>query len=146
MKPVEELVEQMKSLCHDVTHAFFASYVHDTDFAKLKTYNVPLFRNFLTAIDQSSKSLQRVILHTGGKVREPSSPGSAKLTVCDQNYGVHLGPVEAPVYEGMARYEDYGENFYFAQEDFMFDLAAKHGWHWNIIRPMGIIGYTPAGM
>lgn len=46
----------------------------------------------------------------------------------------------------MARYEDYGENFSYIQEDFMFDLAAKRGWHWNIIRPMGIIGYTPAGM
>lgn len=70
LKPAEELVEQMKLLCHDVTHAFFASYVHETDFAKLKDCNVPLFKNFLTAIDESSKSLQRVILHTGGKVRE----------------------------------------------------------------------------
>lgn len=59
----------MKPLCHDVTHAFFASYVHEMDFARLKDCNVPLFRNFLVAIDQSSKSLQRVILHTGGKVR-----------------------------------------------------------------------------
>lgn len=68
------------------------------------------------------------------------------LTLPNQNYGVHLGPVEVPVHEGMARYEDYGENFYYIQEDFMFDLAAKRRWHWNIIRPMGIIGYTPAGM
>lgn len=70
----------------------------------------------------------------------------AVLTPCNQHYGVHLGPVEVPVHEGMARYEDYGENFYYIQEDFMFDLAAKRGWHWNVIRPMGIIGYTPAGM
>ncbi|KAG8166919.1 hypothetical protein KVR01_002608 [Diaporthe batatas] len=128
LKPAEELVEQMELLCRDVTHAFFASYVHETDFARLKDCNVPLFKNFLVAIDQSSKSLQRVILHTGGK-----------------NYGVHLGPVEVPVHEGMARYEDFGENFYYIQEDFMFELAAKREWHWNIIRPMGIIGYTPAG-
>lgn len=70
LKPADELVELMKPLCHDVTHAFFASYVHNMDFAKLKDYNVPLFQNFLLATDQSSKSLQRVILHTGGKVRE----------------------------------------------------------------------------
>lgn len=70
LEPAEELVEQMKLLCYDVTHAFFASYVHDPDFARLKDYNVPLFKNFLMAIDKSSKSLQRVILHTGGKVRE----------------------------------------------------------------------------
>lgn len=67
------------------------------------------------------------------------------LTPCNQNYGVHLGPVEVPVHEEMPRYQDYGENFYYIQEDFMFDLAAKRGWHWNIVRPMGIIGYTPAG-
>ncbi|KAK7725923.1 hypothetical protein SLS63_007915 [Diaporthe eres] len=129
LKPADELVQLMKPLCHDVTHAFFASYVHNMDFAKLKNDNVPLFQNFLLATDQASKSLQRVILHTGGK-----------------HYGLHLGPVEVPVHEGMARYEDYGENFYYIQEDFMFDLAAKRGWHWNVIRPMGIIGYTPAAL
>ncbi|POS76164.1 hypothetical protein DHEL01_v205434 [Diaporthe helianthi] len=128
LKPAEELVEQMKPLCDDVTHAFFASYVHETDFARLKDGNVPLFRNFLTAIDESSKSLQRVVLHTGGK-----------------NYGMHLGPVEVPVHEEIPRYEDHGENFYYAQEDIMFELAAKRGWHWNVIRPKAIIGYTPAG-
>lgn len=76
LKPADELVQLMKPLCHDVTHAFFASYVHDVDFAKLKNYNVPLFQNFLLATDQSSKSLQRVILHTGGKVRELLDMGS----------------------------------------------------------------------
>lgn len=59
----------MAALCHDVTHAFFASYVHSVDFAKLRDANVPLFENFLVAIDTvASKTLQRVVLHTGGKV------------------------------------------------------------------------------
>lgn len=74
LRPADELVQLMEPLCHDVTHAFFASYVHDMDFAKLKNYNVPLFQNFLLATDQSSKSLQRVVLHTGGKVREWLNP------------------------------------------------------------------------
>ncbi|CAK7237700.1 hypothetical protein SBRCBS47491_010087 [Sporothrix bragantina] len=72
-------------------------------------------------------SLQRVILHTGGKV------------------SIHLGPTEAPVHECMGRYQDYGENFYYCQEDFMFAMAAKRQWHWNTIRLHAIIGYTPAG-
>lgn len=60
----------MKPLCHEVTHAFFASYVHEADFSKLRDYNVPLFTNFLTAIDiVAADKLQRVCLHTGGKVR-----------------------------------------------------------------------------
>lgn len=49
------------------------------------------------------------------------------------------------MHEGMGRYEDYGENFYYFQEDFMFELAAKRKWDWNIIRPNAIIGFTPAG-
>ncbi|KAH7139958.1 hypothetical protein B0J13DRAFT_586462 [Dactylonectria estremocensis] len=129
LRPVEELIEAMKPLCHEVTHAFFASYVHEADFSKLRDYNVPLFTNFLTAIDiVAADKLQRVCLHTGGK-----------------HYGAHLGPTEVPLHEEMPRYEDYGENFYYKQEDYMFDLAVKRGWSWNIIRPDAIIGFTPSG-
>lgn len=67
---VDEIIDAIRPLCADVTHAFFASYVHDADFAKLAAYNVPLFTNFLTAIDAAAgNSLQRICLHTGGKVR-----------------------------------------------------------------------------
>ncbi|KPM37967.1 hypothetical protein AK830_g8611 [Neonectria ditissima] len=129
LRPVDELIEAMKPVCHDVTHAFFASYVHESDFSKLRNYNVSLFTNFLTAIDTvAANKLQRVCLHTGGK-----------------HYGAHLGPTEVPLHEDMPRYKDYGENFYYTQEDFMFDLAAKRGWAWNVIRPDAIIGFTPAG-
>ncbi|KAM0332013.1 hypothetical protein ACHAQA_002279 [Verticillium albo-atrum] len=129
LKPVDELVEAMKPWCHDVTHAFFASYVHSADFAKLRDYNVPLFKNFLGSIDTVAwNSLQRVCLSTGGK-----------------HYGVHLGPIEVPIHEGMSRYDDHGENFYYPQEDYLFDLASKRDWNWNVIRPNAIIGFTPAG-
>ncbi|KAF4975664.1 hypothetical protein FZEAL_7554 [Fusarium zealandicum] len=129
LKPVEELVEKMAPHCHDVTHAFFASYVHTADFAKLKDLNIPLFHNFLVATDTvAGSSLQRVCLQTGGK-----------------SYGAHLGPCEVPLYEDMGRYEDHGENFYYEQEDFVASLAAKRNWDWNVIRPNAIIGFTPAG-
>ena len=69
LKPVDELVKAMEPWCHDVTHAFFASYVHTADFAKLRDYNVPLFQNFLLSIDSvAATSLQRICLSTGGKV------------------------------------------------------------------------------
>lgn len=45
----------------------------------------------------------------------------------------------------MQRYDDRGENFYYKQEDFLFELAAKRNWTWNIIRPHAIVGFTPAG-
>lgn len=74
LRPVDELIEAMKPLCYEVTHAFFASYVHESDFSKLINCNVPLFTNFLTAVDiVAAGKLQRVCLHTGGKVCETSS-------------------------------------------------------------------------
>lgn len=69
MKPVEETVARMKDLCEDVTHAFYASYVHDDDFKVLKDKNVPLFKNFLVALETvAGSNLQNVCLQTGGKV------------------------------------------------------------------------------
>lgn len=43
----------------------------------------------------------------------------------------------------MPRYDDKGENFYYVQEDFLFQLHAQRKWSWNVIRPNGIIGFTP---
>lgn len=77
LKPVEEIVETMKPHCRETTHAFYASYVHNPDFGKLREYNVPLFTNFLTAIDTvAGVNLQRVCVGTGGKVcyMWPSQP------------------------------------------------------------------------
>ncbi|SPJ77037.1 uncharacterized protein FTOL_06263 [Fusarium torulosum] len=128
LNPVEELIQRMAPLCHDVTHAFFTSYVHTADFAQLRDSNIPLFHNFLVAIDNvAAGTLQRVCLQTGGKY-----------------YGAHLGPTEVPLHEEMGRYEDKGENFYYVQEDFLSTLSAKRTWNWNVIRPNAIIGFTPA--
>lgn len=73
LEPASKIVESIKHVCHDVTHAYFASYVHVDDFKKLKEQNVPLFRNFLDTIDAvASTTLQRVCLQTGGKVSKES--------------------------------------------------------------------------
>lgn len=70
LNPVDKIIAGIASVCRGVTHAFYASYVHVDDFAELAGYNVPLFKNFLTAIDTvAGSSLQRVCLQTGGKVR-----------------------------------------------------------------------------
>jgi len=126
LSPVSELIEQTKDVCKDVTHAFFTSYVHVDDFKVLKEKNVPLFTNFLDSLDAVAPNLENVCLQTGGK-----------------HYGVHLGPVKCPVEETMPRYDDKGENFYYIQEDHMFALQKKRSWSYNIIRPHGIIGFTP---
>ncbi|KAL1792315.1 hypothetical protein ACET3X_008822 [Alternaria dauci] len=132
--PQKKIVAAMKPYCADVTHAFFTSYVHTDNFPDLPKYNIPLWKNFLTALETvAGTSLQRVCLQTGGK-----------------HYGAHLGPLTpVPYEEDGQRYDDRGENFYYVQEDFMFarqrEAAARgHHWHYSIIRPNGIVGYTPA--
>jgi nucleoside-diphosphate-sugar epimerase len=36
-----------------------------------------------------------------------------------------------------------GPNFYYTQEDILFELAARHGFTWSVARPHTIIGYAP---
>lgn len=72
LSSIDELIQKMSVICDNVTHAYFTSYVHTDDFARLRDLNIPLFTNFLTAIDTvAGESLQRVCLQTGGKVRPP---------------------------------------------------------------------------
>lgn len=74
LSPIERILADLTPLCRNVTHAFFTSYVHVDDFSKLRELNVPLFENFLTAIDKvAGDNLQRVCLQTGGKVWVPLS-------------------------------------------------------------------------
>lgn len=69
LKPIEEIIQKLAPFCTDVTHAFFTSYAHSDDFDRLRDLNVPLFENFLTAIDKvAAGSLERICLQTGGKV------------------------------------------------------------------------------
>ena len=74
LDPVESLTKKMSAVCENVTHAYYTSYVHTDDFARLRDLNVPLFENFLTAIDTvAGGTLQRICLQTGGKVWLSSS-------------------------------------------------------------------------
>ncbi|KAM5364979.1 hypothetical protein ACJZ2D_011239 [Fusarium nematophilum] len=126
LAPLEDTVAKMQALCEDVTHAYFTSYAHTDELAKLGELNVPLFENFLLAIDRVARSLQRVCLQTGGK-----------------HYGHHLGPSPCPARETAPRGRDHPSNFYYRQEDTLFQLEARRSWSWNVIRPGGIVGFTP---
>ncbi|KAL1614490.1 hypothetical protein SLS54_009748 [Diplodia seriata] len=67
------------------------------------------------------------------------------MEVIERHYGCHLGPTKQPITEDIPRYEDRGLNFYYQQEDFLFEVQKRRNqWSYNIIRPFGIIGYTPS--
>ncbi|GLB07653.1 hypothetical protein AtubIFM57258_003002 [Aspergillus tubingensis] len=127
LESVETIIPKLKDICAPVTHAYFTSYVHDDDFRVLREKNVPLFRNFLDAVDAVCPGLQRVSLQTGGKY-----------------YGVHLGPVKVPLEESFPRYDDQGFNFYYNQEDYLREVQKRRNtWSYNIIRPNAINGFAP---
>ncbi|GKZ73321.1 hypothetical protein AnigIFM50267_010004 [Aspergillus niger] len=127
LESVETIISKIKDICVPVTHAYFTSYVHDDDFRVLREKNVPLFRNFLDAVDAVCPALRRVSLQTGGKY-----------------YGVHLGPVKVPLEESFSRYDDQGFNFYYNQEDYLREVQKRRNtWSYNIIRPNAINGYAP---
>ncbi|KAJ6009000.1 nucleoside-diphosphate-sugar epimerase GsfE [Penicillium canescens] len=125
----ETLVRKMKAICSDVTHAYFTSYIHNNDFFKLAEKNCPLFRNFLEAIDTVCPILERVCLQTGGK-----------------HYGVQFQEATTLLHEDLPRYRGPGSEsiFYYQQEDDLFEIQKRRNtWHYNIIRPFGIVGFTP---
>ena len=130
-KKPAELVESMKGLCANVTHAYFSSYVHKDDFAELNKANSSLFENFLDAVVKVAPKLENVTLQTGGK-----------------HYNVHLYPIPSPAREDDPRREASIDNFYFPQEDALIAKQKGKNWTWNVIRPEAIIGTTnkPNGM
>ncbi len=58
-------------------------------------------------------------------------------------YGIHLHPMAIPARESDPR--DPHENFYWLQQDHLIELAERHGFRWNVIRPQPVIGAGPAG-
>ena len=83
-----------------------------------------LLRNFTEALDQVNIVPKRFLLQTGAK-----------------NYGVHLGRARSPYVESDPRH-GIEPNFYFPQEDILFDYAKRNKIGWNIICPAWVIGAT----
>ncbi|GLA90027.1 hypothetical protein AtubIFM56815_005574 [Aspergillus tubingensis] len=126
LAPAEAIVEKIKELCKDVTHAFFTSYIHNNDFSVLYKKNGPLFRTFIEVVDLACPKLQRVVLQTGAK-----------------HYGFQYRYITTPLLEDMPRYEGPENIFYYEQEDDLFAVQKRrNAWSYNIIRPGAIIGYS----
>ncbi|MDR3623380.1 MAG: SDR family oxidoreductase [Paludisphaera borealis] len=111
----------------DPTHVFFATWLRQATEAENCAVNGAMVRNLLSAFD-SSDSLRHVALVTGLKH--------------------YLGPFESyasqrpetPFREEMPRMPV--ENFYYTQEDEVFEAARRRGFTWSVHRPHTIIGYA----
>jgi nucleoside-diphosphate-sugar epimerase len=80
-----------------------------------------MLRNLLEPVLAAGSELQHVSLLQGTKA-----------------YGVHLHPIPVPARERLPR--DPHRNFYWLQEDYVREEAARHGFAWTILRPQLIVG------
>jgi nucleoside-diphosphate-sugar epimerase len=111
----------------DPSHVFIASWVRCATEAENCVVNGAIVRNLLAALD-SSGGLRHVCLVTGLKH--------------------YLGPFESyakakpdtPFREEMPRLPV--ENFYYTQEDEVFEASRRQGFTWSVHRPHTIIGYA----
>lgn len=90
---------------------------------ELVTANVELLSNFLEALPLADITPKRILLQTGEK-----------------NYGAHLGPVREPCCESDPQPRHLAPNFYYNQEDLLFQYCSKYEISWNVVMPPWIIG------
>ena len=111
----------------DPTHMFFTTWARQASEAENCRVNGAMLSNLLAALD-TAPGLRHVALVTGMKH--------------------YLGPFEAyakakpetPFREDQPRLPY--QNFYYTQEDILFEAAAKRGFSWSVHRPHTLIGWA----
>jgi nucleoside-diphosphate-sugar epimerase len=111
----------------DVTHVFVCTWSRQPTEAENCAVNGAMLRNLLEAVERAP-DLRHVALVTGLKH--------------------YLGPFEAyartrpetPFREEQARLPY--ENFYYVQEDVLFEAADRRGFTWSVHRPHTVIGWA----
>jgi nucleoside-diphosphate-sugar epimerase len=121
--------EALKQAAHGAnpTHVFYCTWSRQETEAQNCEVNGKMLQNLLDVVTSSS-TLEHVSLVTGLKHYLGSF----------ESYG--SGRAETPFREDEPRQP--GLNFYYVQEDILFEEAAKHHFSWNVQRPHTIIGYA----
>ena len=112
---------------NDVTHVVYSALFEkpglvtgwlDEDYLQI---NTQMLRNVLDALVAADAPIEHVSTLQGTKA-----------------YGFHLGPMATPARERTPRHPH--RNFYWEQEDYVRDNAAKFGWRWTVLRPHLVTG------
>jgi nucleoside-diphosphate-sugar epimerase len=90
---------------------------------ELVKVNAGMLSNFLGALPKANIKPKRVLLQTGLK-----------------NYGSHIGNTRGPCLESDPQPRHLAPNFYYPQEDILFEYCKTNDVCWNVIRPAWIIG------
>jgi nucleoside-diphosphate-sugar epimerase len=110
------------------THVFYATWSRHATEAENCRVNGDMIRAALEGATANAK-IRHVALVTGLKHYLGSF----------ENYGATQ--LDTPFTEDQPRLP--GENFYYTQEDVVFELAGENGFTWSVARPHTIIGYSP---
>jgi nucleoside-diphosphate-sugar epimerase len=110
------------------THVFYATWSRQPNEPENCRVNGDMLRNALDGATAGG-TVQHVALVTGLKHYLGSF----------DNYVTH--ELSTPFSEEMPRLP--GDNFYYTQEDVLFESASRHNHTWSVSRPHTIIGYAP---
>jgi nucleoside-diphosphate-sugar epimerase len=112
---------------HDISHLFFSTWSRqDTEAANCEV-NSAMLRGALTGAGAGSQ-IEHVSLITG--LKHYLGPFEAYATA----------PADTPFRETQPRLEF--QNFYYDQEDILFDAAEQQGFSWSVHRPHTMIGFA----
>lgn len=110
------------------THVFFGTWARQATEAENCAINGAMFRHALEAAAA-----------TGGVRHAALVTGLKHYLGSFENYAAV--ELDTPFTEDQPRVP--GPNFYYTQEDILFELAAQHGFSWSVARPHTMIGYAP---
>ncbi|XP_058069977.1 (S)-8-oxocitronellyl enol synthase ISY1-like [Magnolia sinica] len=115
----------------DVTHLFYVAWVDRRTESENCEFNGSMLRNVLQSVIPNSPNLQHICLQTGLK-HYLGSFESFK----------NIRPHDPPFHEDLPRLP--GPNFYYTQEDILFEeVEKKDGLTWTVHRPGNIFGFSP---
>ena len=124
----ESCFESLTSL-NNITRVFYATWLKMPTEAENCETNAAMIENL---IDHLPATYKHFVLVTGTKHYMGSHEVFSKLRDED---------LDTPFKETLPRQPD--DMFYYAQEDVLFEKAAKLGFTWSVARPHIIIGYAP---
>lgn len=155
LKEPEDIASVLKEHNVIADYVFFFSYIQVepkpgkglwSNADEMARVNALLVKNFLESLRIASIKPKRFMLQTGkslpGMIPIEASANHTQHILGAKNYGVHLGPSKLPQEESDPRVT-FEANFYYPQEDLVWDYSKETGAGWNICMPGPILGAVP---
>lgn len=111
----------------DIDTLFFCTWSRQATERENCLVNGAMLKNTLNAL-KSSESFSHTVLVTG--LKHYLGPFEAYAS----------NPMDTPFHEAQERLNN--ENFYYTQEDILFEAAKEQGFTWSVLRPHTMIGYA----